>query len=81
MVVGFALWAAVASALSTASSPYWSRVSSSSTSVSYGAEFHRREDAAAALALLDHEDPAPGRFFEELIVAQTTWYHRPAPAR
>jgi ATP-binding cassette subfamily C protein CydCD len=35
----------------------------------YGAEFHRREDAAAALALLDIEDPAPGRFFEELIVA------------
>lgn len=35
----------------------------------YGSEFHRREDAAASLALLDIEEPAPGRFFESLIIA------------
>jgi ABC-type transport system involved in cytochrome bd biosynthesis fused ATPase/permease subunit len=35
----------------------------------YGAEFHRREEAEAALALLDIEEPPPGRFFEALIVA------------
>jgi ABC-type transport system involved in cytochrome bd biosynthesis fused ATPase/permease subunit len=34
----------------------------------YGAEFHRREEAEAALALLDIEEPPPGRFFEALIV-------------